>query len=225
MRAPVRAFVEAAAQALPPGGDVVEFGAYRVEGQERLADLRALFPGRRYTGVDLRAGPGVDVVGDLAHAPFPDASVGTLLCLETLEHVFELGEAFDEIARVLAPGGVLVASTPFHFHIHAHPDDYWRLTPSAWARMLAPYAALRVGAVGDPSRPHTVLALAVKPPAPPDVEALLARVTSATDAALARLEAGRSTGERLGWALKGWMRSKGERRARALEHTIAWRAR
>jgi SAM-dependent methyltransferase len=222
MRAPIRAFVEAVSRTFPVPGPIVEFGAYRVEGQERLADLRALFPGRAFTGVDLRAGPGVDQVGDVSAAPFADASVGTVLCLETLEHVFEVRRAFDEIHRILAPGGLLVASTPFHFHIHAHPDDYWRLTPSCWAGLLAPYGAWQVGAVGEPSRPHTVLALALKAPAPPALAAALPRAAEAATAAVARLGVERPLAERIAWALKGWSRSKGEQRARASEHEVRW---
>ena len=43
-------------------GPVLEIGSYQVAGQEALADLRGLFPDREYTGVDLRPGPGVDVL-------------------------------------------------------------------------------------------------------------------------------------------------------------------
>jgi SAM-dependent methyltransferase len=44
--------------------------------------------------------------------PLPDASVDTVVSFETIEHI-EAQEAFlDEIARVLAPGGVLVLSCP-----------------------------------------------------------------------------------------------------------------
>ncbi|MFM8981112.1 MAG: methyltransferase domain-containing protein [Planctomycetia bacterium] len=224
MREPIRLFVESAARQLAGPGPVVEFGAYRVAGQERLADLRPLFPGRAYTGVDLRAGPGVDRVGDLAAAPFETGSVGTLLCLETLEHVFELPRALAELERMLAPGGLLLASTPFHFHIHAHPDDYWRLTPSAWARLLAPYAAWRVGAVGVPSRPHTVLVLAVKGPAPEGSEARLDAACAATTAALQGLARAQPLGARLAWALKAPLRSRGEREDRRRAHEVAWRA-
>jgi len=223
MREPIRLFVESAARHLAGPGPVVEFGAYRVEGQQRLADLRPLFPGCEYTGVDLRAGPGVDTVADLAASPLASGSVGTLLCLETLEHVFELPRALEEVQRMLAPGGLLVASTPFHFHIHAHPDDYWRLTPSAWARLLAPYAAWRVGAVGVPSRPHTVLVLAVKAPAPADVQARLEAACAATTAALQGLARAQPLGARLAWALKALLRSRGEREDRRRAHEVAWR--
>lgn len=220
MRPVVRAFVEAAAPCLPGAGPVLEVGAYRVAGQEALADLRPLFPGRPYVGLDLRPGPGVDVVADAAALPFPDASQGTVLCLETLEHVFELPRALAEIERVLMPGGLLIASTPFHFHLHAHPDDYWRLSPSAWSRLLAGYAARAVGAVGPASRPHTVLALAWKSPAPVDAAARLERAAGEITRAVGALPPERRGG--LFGAVRALLLSKGEREARREERVVRW---
>jgi SAM-dependent methyltransferase len=215
MREPVRAFCEVAAAAFPGSGRVVEFGAYQVEGQERQADLRALFAGRPYVGCDLRAGPGVDRVEDVSAPSFADGSVGTVVCFETLEHVFEVRRAFDSLHRILAPGGVLIASAPFHFHIHAHPDDYWRLTPSAWRRLLAPYAVRVVGALGPEKRPHTVLALAVKAPAPEDAEERARRLVEGMGARLTAIERARPWTRRLAAALRSLGLSKGERRERA----------
>ena len=214
MRSPVRAFSEAVAAAFPGTGTVVEFGAYRVEGQERLADLRDLFPGRTFVGCDLRPGPGVDRVEDVSAPTFADGSVGTVVCLETLEHVFEVRRAIDALFRVLAPGGVLIASTPFHFHVHAHPDDYWRITPSAWRRLLEPYALRAVGALGPEKRPHTVLALGVKAPAPADARARAERLVADVGARLASLERARPDRGLLA-SFRALGLSKGERRERA----------
>jgi SAM-dependent methyltransferase len=215
MRAPVRAFCEAAVGAFDLPGPVVEFGAYQVQGQEALGDLRGLFPGRPYVGCDMRPGPGVDRVEDVCAPTFRDGEVGTALCFETVEHVFEVRRAFDALHRVLSPGGVLVASAPFDFHVHAHPDDYWRLTPSAWRRLLAPYALRVVAALGPEKRPHTVLALAVKAPAPADAAERARRFTAAFEARLATLERARPLRSRIGSALRGLVLTKGERRARA----------
>jgi SAM-dependent methyltransferase len=44
--------------------------------------------------------------------PLPDASFDTVVSFETLEHVLEQEAFLDEVARVLAPGGVLVLSCP-----------------------------------------------------------------------------------------------------------------
>src|SRR5207247_792573 len=107
---------------------VVEFGALQVEpGQD--ADLRPLFAGRPYLGTDLRPGPGVDRVEDLRALTLADGSVGTALCLETLEHCEDPFAAGRELARVVADGGVCLVSTPLMLGIHGYPNDYWRFTP------------------------------------------------------------------------------------------------
>jgi SAM-dependent methyltransferase len=218
MRDPVRAFCEAAVKAFDLPDPLVEFGSYQVAGQEALGNLRELFPGRAYVGCDMRAGPGVDRVEDVSAPSFRDGEVGTALCFETLEHVFEVRRAFDALARILRPGGVLVASAPFHFHVHAHPDDYWRLTPSAWRRLLQPYALRVVAALGPEKRPHAVLALAVKAPAPPDAEERARRFAADFEARLAGLVRARPLPVRLASAVRALGLSKGERRARAEFH-------
>jgi SAM-dependent methyltransferase len=215
MRDPVRAFCEAAVRAFDLPDPVVEFGAFQVAGQAGRGDLRALFPGRAYVGCDLRPGPGVDRIEDVSAPTFADGEVGTALCFETLEHVFEVRRAFDALARVLKPGGVLVASAPFHFHVHAHPDDYWRLTPSAWRRLLEPYALRVVAALGTEKRPHGVFALAVKPPAPPDAPERARRFVAEFEARLDGLARARSLPTRLLSAVRACGLSKGERRDRA----------
>src|SRR5690242_2333824 len=105
MRDNVRAFVAAAAANFELRGPVYEFGSYIVPGQEAIGDLRSLFPGREYVGCDMREGPGVDRVEDISQLSLPDESAATILCVETLEHVFEVRRAVDEILRVLAPDG------------------------------------------------------------------------------------------------------------------------
>ncbi len=39
-------------------------------------------------------------------------SAGTVLCIETFEHVFEVRRAFDEVFRMLKPGGLFVITSP-----------------------------------------------------------------------------------------------------------------
>jgi SAM-dependent methyltransferase len=152
MRDNVRAFLEVAAETFAPRGPVYEFGSYQVEGQSGRSDLRPLFPGLTYVGCDMRPGPGVDRLEDLSGVNLPDAAAGTIVCVDTLEHVFEVGSAAAEMIRLLQPGGMLLVAVPLDFHIHAHPDDYWRLTPSCLARLLSPLAATLIGSQGAESR-------------------------------------------------------------------------
>lgn len=52
------------------------------------------------------------VVGDACALGFRDASFATIVSSEMLEHVERAGDAVKELARVLAPGGILVLTTP-----------------------------------------------------------------------------------------------------------------
>lgn len=152
---------------LPISEPVYEFGAFRVTGQEELADLRPLFAGKEYVGADMREGLGVDKVLDLHQIDLPDESVGTVLCLETLEHVEYPHTAMREIHRILKPDGIAVISSAMFFRIHNYPYDYWRFTPEAFRSLLKPFTSAFVGYAGEESFPHTVVGIGFKgnPPA------------------------------------------------------------
>ena len=143
-------------------GPILEIGSYQVDGQEGIANLRGLFPGREYIGVDMRPGPGVDCVADVAHLPQADASVGAVLALSTFEHVRCFWRGFEEIRRVLRPDGALLVCCPFYFHIHNYPHDYWRFTPAALEALLEPYPSKILGWHGARNRPANVWALAFR---------------------------------------------------------------
>ncbi len=159
----IRGLVQAVAETFDLPGPVVEVGSYRVPGQERLADLRPLFPGKPYAGLDIRPGPGVDLVASVERLPFADGSVGTVLALSTFEHVRRFWRGFAEVRRVLRPDGALLVSCPFNVRIHHHPCDYWRFTPDALEVLLEDYPQRVVGRHGPAGRPENVWALAFRP--------------------------------------------------------------
>ena len=153
---------------------IVEIGAYQVAGQESIANLRPLFPGKEYLGVDMRPGPGVDRVANVERLPLRSRSVGTVLALNTFEHVRCFWRGLDEVHRVLRADGVLILSTPFHFRIHAYPDDYWRFSPSAYEMLLERYPSKIIGWHGPHHRPAHVWAIAQREERSPITPAQLA---------------------------------------------------
>ncbi|CAN5916822.1 hypothetical protein BH23PLA1_BH23PLA1_15430 [soil metagenome] len=211
MRDHNKAFCRLVAGAFDCPGPVYEFGSFQVEGQVDYADLRSLFPDKPYIGCDMRPGPGVDRVEDVSALTLPDASAGTILCVETFEHVFEVRRAFDEVFRVLRPGGVFVLTSPFHFRIHAYPDDYWRMTPACLRRMLEPYAVRVVGAQGHAKAPHTVMSLAIKAPACEQAIGRAERLVQSYQAWLDEVRTSISFSEKARKVLAELYRSKGER--------------
>jgi SAM-dependent methyltransferase len=105
-------------------GKVPLFGAYK----DRVTDTVC---------VDWSDGDHVDLVCDLAQAlPFADGSFQTVIASDVLEHLADPQFAWREIARVLAPGGVVLLNVPFLYPIHAHPHDHFRYTGFALAHFM-----------------------------------------------------------------------------------------
>ena len=149
---------ELLARRLPlDGGDVLSVGCGPNPG-------RHLFPAPRFhlTGADVdpeyveqaRAQADEAVVGAAGELPFADGSFDVVLYRLVLHHVAyqgPLGPVFDEAARLLRPGGAVVAIEPGLWHpvgaalalanrsgalatrIHGSPDDI-PLSPRALAR-------------------------------------------------------------------------------------------
>ena len=147
-----------------------EIGSYLVTGQEELGNLRNIFQPKEFIGVDLREGPGVDRIENIEKINAPDESVGSLLCLNTLEHVWDFFAALREMHRVLKPGGILVVSTPFDFIIHNYPGDYWRFSPQALNLLTQDFPTRLIGYHGYEHDPRMTLAVAFKQNSMPQLQ-------------------------------------------------------
>ena len=162
MRKIIKRFVKLAAETLTVEGPVYEFGSFQVPGQEKLSDLRSLFPCKEYVGADVREGKGVDAILDLHNLDLPDETAGAVLVLDTLEHVENPIKAIGEIYRILKPGGILVLSSVFFFPIHNYPYDYWRFTGESFRSLLKPFERSFVKTAGIANMPHTVVGVGYK---------------------------------------------------------------
>lgn len=162
MRDSIKHFVKICAETLPVAEPIYEFGALQVPGQEGYADLRPFFPGKKYVGADMREGPGVDVILDLHKIELASESVGTVLTLDTLEHVEYVREAVEEMHRILKPKGIVMMSSVMFFPIHGYPYDYWRFTPEAFKSLLKPFESSFVDFAGSSNFPHTVVGVGCK---------------------------------------------------------------
>jgi hypothetical protein len=114
--------------------------------------------------------------------------------------------------RVLAPGGVIVVTTPFDFRLHDYPSDYWRLTPACMARLFAPLDAAVVGWQGIESDPHTVFAIGCKQPVVDNFVAGVGRFMDAFQRWLGEQDRAVPWTTKLKQRTIGLLRSKGERR-------------
>jgi len=111
MRSNVRFFVELISKDLDIIEPVLEIGSFIVPGQEELANLRSIFQGKQFIGCDMRNGKGVDRIENVECLSLDDESVGTVLILDTLEHVQNCFKALDEIYRILKKEGMVIMSS------------------------------------------------------------------------------------------------------------------
>ena len=100
----------------------------------------------RLAGVDIAAPDGLPADIEFAaldldtgHIPFPDGRFDLVVAIEVLEHIENLGTALAEIARILAPGGRWMATTP---NLHS---------VEARLRLLLQGGLKQFDAIGDPT--------------------------------------------------------------------------
>lgn len=84
----------------------------------------------RHVGVDHPDTPhgrgGMDAAAAAYALPFRDATFDGVLCTSVLEHLEEPEAALREAFRVLKPGGKAFYMTPFLWHVHEEPRDFYR---------------------------------------------------------------------------------------------------
>jgi hypothetical protein len=107
---------------------IVELGACSVNGS--LRDHQP--PGSRYIGLDIEAGPSVDVVIENSLIlPFADSEADCVVSSSTFEHDKFFWQTFLELCRIIKPGGFLYLNSPSNGEFHRYPSDYWRFYPDA----------------------------------------------------------------------------------------------
>jgi SAM-dependent methyltransferase len=135
---------------------MLEGGAQSVVGVDIAeAVLNAVRP-EMPNGVNLDA-------GDLRTLSLPDDSVDLVVCFETIEHFADPDVVLDQLARVLAPTGILAVSSPNRavsveqnpYHYHEYTVDELRDALSARFGHVAltsqrSFAGSLIGAIADP---------------------------------------------------------------------------
>ena len=119
--------------------EIIDIGSYDVNGSYKPFFDR---PGWKYTGVDLAAGPNVEVVLQSPYRlPFASHSVDVIVSGQAFEHVEFFWLTWMEMARVLKPGGMIFLLAPSRGPEHRFPQDCWRFYPDAY-RALAKYTRM-----------------------------------------------------------------------------------
>ncbi|MEM0955685.1 MAG: methyltransferase domain-containing protein [Pseudomonadota bacterium] len=118
---------------------------YDLGAQDVKGSYRPLFKDTawRYQGVDMEAGPNVDI---LLTEPYkwkeiPSESCDVLISGQTFEHIEYFWVTILEIWRVLKPGGLVCIIAPAAGFPHRYPVDCWRFYPDGFTA-LANYVGL-----------------------------------------------------------------------------------
>ncbi len=135
----------------PPPARVLDCGCAFGFMTRRLAqryDTAGIDLDPAYVARARRRAPGAEIrLGSADVLPWPDDHFDAAVCLDVLEHCPDPGAAVAELARVLRPGGTLVASVP-HRGLLATADSL-----NVYAGLL-PHRAAPTDDPSWPGRPH-----------------------------------------------------------------------
>jgi 2-polyprenyl-3-methyl-5-hydroxy-6-metoxy-1,4-benzoquinol methylase len=153
----VVAFVLSHLVTCSPGKRVLEVGSYESNLRSALTRL-----GYQVTGVDLMAGPSVDIALDVTK-PLPESlreSFDVVICAEVAEHVHDYQALLTGLTSALVAGGRLILTTRSPgYPYHPAPRDYWRYTIGDLTELLRGSEICTV----TPDRNHGVMACARVP--------------------------------------------------------------
>lgn len=106
------------------GKHVLEVGSRDVNGSVRSYYEKLA---KRYTGVDIVPGPGVDSLVNVDNLAAHFKDIDVLISTEMVEHVDNWRLAFQQMFEVVKPGGTMIVSTRSKgFPLHSFPHDCWR---------------------------------------------------------------------------------------------------
>lgn len=106
---------------------VLDVGSYDVNGT-----MKPIFEKGQYIGLDMEEGPNVDVVGVSHNIPFGEDEFDIVISSSCFEHDDMFWISFQEMCRVLKPGGYMYIQAPSNGPYHGWPGDNWRFYIDSW---------------------------------------------------------------------------------------------
>ena len=114
-------------------GEILDLGGSKTAGYHEL-----IKGNHRITTVNINTDYGCDMVFDIEKSfPLENETYDAIICLNTLEHIYDFNNVIRESYRVLKAGGTIILSSPFMHHLHSSLDDFFRYSKSAYIRFLS----------------------------------------------------------------------------------------
>lgn len=127
-------------------GVVVDVGGKRENKRGAFQPPEGQAKSWMYLNLDLSTKP--NIYGDVQRIPLRGQSVDCILCTEVLEHLPRPGRCVDEMHRLLHDGGLVLASVPFVYPVHADPFDYQRFTEDGLRDLFKKFKTVDVHRMG-----------------------------------------------------------------------------
>ncbi len=89
-----------------------------------------------------------NIFADVTVTPLKPNSMDCILCTEVLEHLKDPQACVDEIHRLLRDDGLVFASTPFFYPVHADPYDFQRFTEDGLRHLFREFKSVEVYRMG-----------------------------------------------------------------------------
>jgi SAM-dependent methyltransferase len=120
-----------------------------IGGGSRGAGTEALYqdPALRRIVFDIYASQLTDFIADAHRIPLKSQCVDAVWVQAVLEHVLDPWRVAAEIHRVLKPGGIVYAETPFLQHVHEGAYDFTRFTENGHRWLFRRFEAIDSGVV------------------------------------------------------------------------------
>lgn len=99
-----------------------------------------------YLNLDFETRP--SMFSDVTRAPLRNQGVDCIVCTEVLEHLPDPQVCVDEIFRLLRDDGVVFASTPFFYPVHADPYDFQRFTEDGLRLLFKEFRSVEIHRMG-----------------------------------------------------------------------------
>jgi SAM-dependent methyltransferase len=130
---------------------ILDIGSYDVNGS-----YKPIFEqdGNHYVGLDMVAGPNVDIVPVSVYKfPLASNSFDLIVSGQTFEHTEFFWMTWLEMVRVIKPGGLIFLIAPSRGPEHRYPQDCWRFYPDGY-RALARFGKCELLEVSTDWAPH-----------------------------------------------------------------------
>lgn len=98
-----------------------------------------------WVGLDVMAGPGVDVVGDAHHlSRHVSGTFDFAFSMAVFEHLLMPWKVAIEMSHVLKPGGKALIISHAGWPLHEEPWDFWRFSRQAWSGIFNEHTGFKV---------------------------------------------------------------------------------